>query len=138
MANEISFTSKLSVTKSSVTVTNATSTKTQTMATTAAALHHTVQAVGFAAAEAISTGDVVLTDQHLILLWNRDSTNYVTVTCHKDVSNSATCGIMRPGEPWGPVRAELQTAGYPCFKMQSAVAACNVEVIVCDAGDPAA
>jgi hypothetical protein len=137
MANEISFTAKLTVTKNSASVTQNTSTKTQTMSTTSEKLHHTIQDVG-TSAEDLSTGDVDLTKEYLVLLYNRDATNYVDVICRKDgTPTDVTVGRMRPGEPFGPFRATLQTAGYPKLRLQANTAACDVEVTVTDAGDPA-
>lgn len=134
---DIVWVAKLTLTEGVVTMTNSTSSKNQTRESTLTHVHHTIQAVGFAAAEAVSTGDVVLTKQHIILLQNLDPTNFVTVTGWYDVSTSVVCGILLPGEFFN-TRAELQTAGYPCFKVQADTAACDVEVIVSDAGDPAA
>jgi hypothetical protein len=136
MSNEISLGFKLSVTKSSITIVNATQTKTQNQQTTLAILHHTTQIVG-TSAEALSTGDVSLAAEHWVLLVNRDSTNYVDVIGYKDGANYVIVGRMRPGEPWMG-RLTPQTAGYPCIKLQANTANCNVEVVVAEAGDPAA
>ena len=137
--NEINYTASLRVQKNGVSVQQLTTTKAQTMESTIEKLHHTVQSVGFAANEDLSTGDVDLTKQYLVLLYNRDATNFVSVIVRKDVTpTEVTVGIMLPGEPFGPVRAPAQSGGYPKYRLQAAVAACDVEVTVTDAGDPAA
>ena len=103
MANEITFNASLKGTKNNVSVSPLTTQKVQTMESTLDKLHHTVQAVGFAAAEDLSTGDVDVTKQHCVLLFNRDAANFVTVRIRKDVTpTDVDAGIMRPGEPWGP------------------------------------
>jgi hypothetical protein len=139
MANEITTAFKLSVTKGGVTITNATGTgtKTQTIQSNlTGVVHHTVQSVGHAEAEALSLGDVTLTADHMVLLINRDATNFVTVNANKSADHLAVCGKMLPGESWGPVRLLAQTASYPSITLQADTADCLVEVVACDAGDP--
>lgn len=137
MANEITLTAKLEAKKNAVSISPLTSSKNQTMQSDLTKLHHTVQAVGFAAAEDLSTGDVDLTKQHCILLYNRAAANFVTVYLRKDVTPTDTvAGIMLPGEPFGPIRAPAQAGGYPKYRLQSDTAASDVEVLVSDAGDP--
>ena len=139
MANEIEFKASLTGKKNNVSVAPLTTSKIQTMESTLSLMHHTEQSVGFGAAEDLSTGDVDLTKQYCVLLYNRASANFVTVTARKDVTPTDTVvGIIRPGEPWGPVRMPAQSGGYPKLRMQSDTAASNVEVIVVEAGDPAA
>lgn len=138
MANEITFKASLKGQKNNVSVSQLTDSKIQTMESTVEKLHHTVQSVGSGAAEDVSTGDVDVTKQHCILLYNRSATNFVTVTLRKDATpTDVTAGIMRPGEPFGPIRAPAQAAGYPKYRMQADTATCDVEVTVIDAGDPA-
>lgn len=137
MANEITFTAALRGQKNNVSVSQLTTAKAQTMESTVEKLHHTVQSVGFGAAEDLSVGDVDVTKQHCILLYNRDATNFVTVYVRKDVTPTDTAiGVMLPGEPFGPFRAPAQAGGYPKFRMQADTAACDVEVTVMDAGNP--
>jgi len=100
-------------------------------------MHHTIQSVGSGAKEIPSVGDVDVTKQYGVLLYNRDATNFVTVYVRKDVTPTDTeAGKMLPGEPWGPVRMPAQAAGYPVIYMQADTAACDVEVTVVDLGDP--
>lgn len=138
MANEITFTAKLEAKKNNVSISPLVTSKVQTMESTLTKMHHSVQSVGSGAAEELSVGDVDVTKQHGVLLYNRDAANYVTVRVRKDaVPTDTDVGVMRPGEPWGPVRMPAQAAGYPKIMLQANVAACDVEVLVCDAGDPA-
>jgi len=138
MSSEISLTAKLQSVKASQTFTNQVSTKTQNMKTTLDAGHHTTQNVG-TAKEILSTGDVTLTEEHFVLLYNRDATNFVDVFMRLNVTpTDVQSGRMRPGECYGPVRLMLQTASYPSLWLQANTAACDVEVVVCDGGDPAA
>lgn len=138
MANEITVQAKLTAAKNGASITNATSSKTQTMESTLEKLHHTVQEVG-TSSEAVSLGDVDVSKQHWILLRNLDATNFVTVHIRKDVTPTDTvAGVMLPGESFGPVRAGAQTAGYPHYRTTADTAACPVEVGACDAGNPAA
>lgn len=143
MANEITIQSKLTATKGGSSVTNYTSDFTITMASALSLKSSIDQSVGYSAAEAISTGDVTLTQEHWLQFVNNDATNFVTVEVHKDSSNMAVAGVMLPGEPFGPVRALAQGtspfgAGYPCYKLKADTAACVVTVIACEAGDPTA
>lgn len=139
MPNEITFNASLRAQKNNVSVAQLTTQKVQTMESTIEKLHHTVQSVGSGAAEDVSTGDVDVTKQYCILLYNRDAANFVTVTVRKDVTpTDVDVGIMRPGEPFGPLRAPAQAGGYPKYRMKADTAACDVEVTVIDAGDPAA
>jgi len=138
MSNEISLTSKLQATKNNQTFTNQVSTKTQNMKTTLDAGHHTTQNVG-TSKEILSTGDVTLTEEHFVLLYNRDATNYVDVFMRLNVTpTDVQSGRIRPGECYGPVRLPVQSGGYPSLWLQANTAACDVEVVVCEAGDPAA
>ena len=139
MANEITFTAGLKAQKNNVSVTQLITQKAQTMQSTIEKMHHTVQSVGAGGAENLSTGDVDLTKQYAFLLYNRDAAHFVTVRVRKDATpTDVDVGIMRPGEPFGPVRAPAQAGGYPKYMMQADTAACDVEVTVRDAGDPAA
>lgn len=141
MANEIGFTAKLTVQKSGVTVTQQTSTKTQSMATALTKLHHTVQSVG-TSEESVSVGDVDISnatgDQYLVLFYNRNATNYVEVSVKYAATPSYwVIGVMRPGEPWGPARIpKLDGSSLGGLFLKANTAACDVEVTVCEAGTP--
>lgn len=134
---DIEMTFKLTLNEGVVSMTNAQSSKNQTRESTLDKIHHTIQNVG-TSYEDVSTGDVTLTKQHVMCLMNRDATNFVTVAALKDGSNMAEQFIMLPGECCGPFRLALQSAGYPKLQMKADTAACAVEVLVGDAGDPAA
>jgi|GEM_PF-5379200 hypothetical protein len=137
MANEITLSASLKATKNNVSVAPLTTSKVQTMQSSGSKMHHTVQSVGFAAKEILSVGDVDVTKQYWVLLYNRDATNFVTVYLRKDVTpTDVDAGIILPGEPYGPVRMQLQTGGYPVMYLQADTAACNVEVVVTDGGNP--
>jgi|ERR1051325_6993497 len=138
MGQEITFNASLKGKKNNVSVGPLVTEKVQTMESTLENLHHTVQTVGQAAAEDLSTGDVDLTKQYCVLLYNRDAANFVAVKIRKDVTpTDVEAGVMRPGEPWGPVRMPAQAGGYPKIRLQADTADCPVEVIVVEAGDPA-
>ena len=139
MANEITFTAKLKGAKNNVQVVQTATEKNQTMEAALDKFHHTVQSVGTGGSEDVSTGDVDVTKQYCLLLYNRDAAHFVTVKVRKDATpTDVDVGIMLPGEPFGPLRAPAQAGGYPKYRMQADTAACDVEVTVTDAGDPAA
>ena len=142
MSSEISLTSKLQVTKNAVTVVNAVSTKSQTMAAALEKLHHTVQAIT-TAREAVSLGDVdnsyAAGDEHFVVLYNRGETYNVKVEVKTGASTYQQVGLMRPGEPWGPVRMQkLDVSGYGGLYLTSVTGDADVEVVASEAGDPAA
>ena len=137
--NELTLGASLKAQKNGVSIGQLTTQKVQNMQTTVEKMHHTVQSVGSGAAEDVSTGDIDVTKQYCLLLYNRDAAHFVTVIVRKDATpTDVTAGIMRPGEPFGPVRAPAQVGGYPKYRMQGDTADCDVEVSVTDAGDPAA
>lgn len=139
MANEINFKSQLKASKNNVTVVQSVTEKNQTMEAACDKMHHTVQSAGSGAAEDVSTGDVDLTKQYCLQMYNRDAAHFVTVIIRKDATpTDVVAGIMLPGEPFGPIRCPAQAGGYPKYRIQGDTAACDVEVTVCDAGDPAA
>lgn len=148
MANEISLTAKLSVTANSVTVTNATSTKTQSIdadfdVTNPPALHHTLQEVG-TSEEAVDLGDIDTTnatgDEYMLLLANRDATNYVDVFVKLTEGSPDTykqIGRMRPGEFWAGRMVQATAADdIGGIYLKADTAACQVEVVACEAGVP--
>lgn len=139
MANEISLTFKLSGSKGGTTVTNVSSTKTQSMSSTAVVLANVVQEVGTSREEIdIATIGVDTTDEYMVLLRNMDATNYVIVELEYSSSNYVVAGRMRPGEAWGPVRFPARSGGYPKLHCTANTAGCNVEIVTLEAGDPAA
>ncbi len=136
MANELTLTASLRAQKNNVAVVPLVTSKTQTMESTLTHMLLSVQAVG-TSVEAVATGDVDVTKQYMVLLFNRDATNYVSVSVY-DGTNTIVAGIMLPGEPWGPVRMPAQSGGFPVLRMTANTAACNVECLVSEAGNPSA
>ena len=133
--NALTITSKLQFVKNNQTFTNQVQQKIESSNTAADSGHHTTQAVA-TSAEDVSVGDVDVASEHYVQLRNQDTVNYVDVIFKIDASNSGIAGRMRPGGSFGPVRAIGQTATYPRYQMQANTAACNVEVLVTDAGVP--
>jgi len=81
-------------------------------------------------AEDIDLNDVDPSNEYVVLLTNKDATNYVDVYVRKDATPTDTqVGRMRPGEPWGPVRMPAQSGGYPKLRCIANTASCNVEVV---------
>jgi len=82
--------------------------------------------------EVILTGDIVTSQSYWVRLRNLDATNFVAVEVY-DAVNYTDCGLMYPGEIWGPVR---MTASHTLY-LDADTATCVVEVIAAEAG-PAA
>ena len=142
MANEISITSKLQASKGGVTVVNVTTTKTQTMSTTADDMSEGTQVIP-TSQTALDVGAVDITnatgDEYMVQLYNADSTNFVTVSIKTGAATYATAGIMRPGEFWGPARLpKLDGSGYGGVYLLADTASCRVGKVVVEVGDPAA
>lgn len=141
MANEITIQSKLTATKGGSSVTNYTSDFTISMNTALTKMASVVQGVG-TVREAVELGDVDISnatgDEYWIRLTNNDSTNFVTVEVKTGASTYAVIGKMYAGESWGPVRmAKLDGSGYGGIYLTANTAACDVDVTICEAGDPA-
>jgi type 1 glutamine amidotransferase len=132
MANEISLVSGLTVVKSGVSV-SASRSKVQSMASTCDSVTHLIQDVDFSSAESIAYGDVDPTKECVLMLTNLDDTNYVIIF-HTSVM--PPIAIMRPGESYGPIRVAGGQLGS--LHLQADTAACQVEVVVAEASDPAA
>lgn len=142
MANEITLGFKLQASKNGTTVVNATQTKTQSMASTATAMTHITQAVG-TSREAVELGDVDNSNatggEYIVCLRNMDDTNFCIVELNHGSSAYYQVGLLRPGECWGPVRMQkLDGSGYGGLYLDFDTAAGEIEVIACEAGDPAA
>lgn len=129
MSLEINTSSKLSFDKNGASATNKTTTKAITMQST---LTHGLQGVVSYAAgvkTAIPVTGVDTTKQYLVQLRNLDVTNYVEVTT--DDGATYPC-VMLPGESYGPVRL----AANAVVKVRAHTAACDVDSIAVEAGDP--
>jgi hypothetical protein len=135
MADEISLQYKITASKNDVSIANYKSSKSQTMQSDLSKMHHTIQSILTSSTE-ISTGDIDVTEQHFILFANRDAANFVEIECHKDGSNYAVCAVLRPGEP-ALARWPARSGGYPKPKAKANTQACDVEVLIVEAGDPA-
>ena len=141
MANEITIQSKLTATKGGSSVTNYTSDFTISMNTALTKMANLVQGVG-TVREAVEVGDVDITnatgDEYWIRLTNNDSTNFVTVEVRTGASTYMVVGKMYAGETWGPARLpKLDASGYNGIYLTADTAACDVDVTICEAGDPA-
>lgn len=131
----ITISSNMTATYSGSTVTSATTTDSITesptliAATTILGRHIlNTQTVG-TSREAAYVGDVVTTQSYLVRLRNLDATNYVAVETY-DATNYTDCGIMYPGEIWGPVRMPLSHV----LHLTANTASCQVEVMMAEAG----
>lgn len=132
MANEITVYSNLTHTASGSTVTS--STTSDVINDDSATKRHSliVQDVGFAATEAASVGDVNTAKQYWARLRNLDLNNFVLVYVTSGGSD-VEIGRMNPGETWGPCRMKAVSASNPTLKVKADTAACQVEVIACQA-----
>jgi hypothetical protein len=110
-------------------------TKTQDMDPDATAVRafKNVQAIG-TSAEDVDMQDLTLTEQQKVMFTNKDATNFVDIYVRKDATPTDThVGRIYPSETWGPVRMPAQSGGYPKLRLQADTAACNVEVVACEA-----
>lgn len=132
MPNEITVSSNLTHTANGSTVTSATTTDVVNDDSTAKRHSLIVQDVGFAATEAASVGDVDTSKQYWARLRNLDANNYVLVYITSGGSD-VEIGRMNAGETWGPCRMKAVSSGNPTLKVKANLAACQVEVIACQA-----
>jgi len=87
------------------------------------------QAVG-TAEEPVELLDVSITQQYVVMLTNKDATNYVVVKVETGAATYHIIGRIYPGESWGPVRMPVPASTpYPRLAVLADTAACNVEVI---------
>jgi len=97
-------------------------------ATNARAFSNT-QLVGIAE-EPVALLDVSITQQYVIMLTNKDATNFVTVKVETGASTYHIIGLIYPGESWGPVRMPVPASTpYPRLAVLANTDPCNVEVI---------
>lgn len=122
MANEISVTAKLSVSKGGTTVTNATSTDSIDM--TGTNMLTLVQNIG-TSYEALTLTDIDTASKYFVLLRNKDATNYVEVSFDAGSTYSLR---MDAGELCGP----LPMVAGEQIGCRANTAACEVEVICCE------
>ncbi len=94
--------------------------------------HGTDDTQSYAAATktAVPVAGVDTTKEYFVCLRNQDATNYVEVTTDDGVTYPCR---MRPGECWGPNRM----APNIIVKVKANTAACDVNSVLCEAGDPA-
>jgi hypothetical protein len=122
MANEISITAKLSVSKGGTTVTNATSTDSIDM--TGTNMLTLVQNIG-TSYEALTLTDIDTASKYFVMLRNKDATNYVEVSFDAGSTYSLR---MDAGELCGP----LPMVAGEQIGCRANTAACEVEVICCE------
>ena len=85
-------------------------------------------------AEDVNLLDLTLTEEHIVLFTNKDATNFVDIYVRKDATPTDThVGRIYNTESWGPVRMPAQSGGYPKLRFIADTAACNVEVVACEA-----
>jgi hypothetical protein len=136
MANEVTLNAKLTISKGGASVTNLTSTKSQNIQSTLPGHQiDEVQSVG-TSRTSISLGSIAVASQYFLLLRNQDPTNFVKVEVQSGVATWGVAGFMKPGETFGPVRCAAQSGGYPVYVLTADTAACDVEVVAGEAGDP--
>lgn len=82
------------------------------------------------AEEPVELLDVSIAQQYVVMLTNKDATNYVVVKVEVSAAAYHIIGRIYPGESWGPVRMPIPASTpYPRLAVQANTAACNVEVI---------
>ena len=105
--------------------------KTQSLLANASAIRafSNTQAVG-TSTEPVDLLDVSIADQYVIMLTNKNATNFVVVKVEVSAAAYHIIGRIYPGESWGPVRMPIPASTpYPRLAVQANTAACNVEVI---------
>ena len=122
MANEISITAKLSVSKGGTAVTNFTSTDSIDM--TGTNMLTVVQNIG-TSYEALTLTDIDTAAKYFVMLRNKDATNYVEVSFDAGSTFSLR---MEPGELCGP----LPMVAGEQIGCRANTAACEVEVVCCE------
>ena len=131
MANEINIISGFTASKGGVAV-SLSGNKTTSMATTANNLIHTVQDVG-TSPENVQLGDISTADEYMVALKNLDSTAYIDVDFYSGDASSQV--RIRPGETSGPFR--MKPVDINTLRVRSSAGTIMMEVIACEAGDPA-
>jgi len=145
MANEITLTARLAVSKNGMTVQNATYTKTQSIESTITypRKQNADQVVG-TSDEALALGDIDITNatgkDYMVLLRNQDAAAIVEVKVKSAATPTYTViGRMYPGETWGPCRMEkLDASDLGGIYLDSDTADTPVEVVASEVGDPTA
>ncbi len=129
MASEINLTSNLSVAKGGTSVASATSTLTTNMQSSLNNMIDTTQTLTAAADTAVTLGSIATATDYIVRLRNQDATNYVEVSIDGGLTYHMK---MMPGEFWGPVRIE----GGNVVHAKANTAACIIEIVACEAGNP--
>ena len=82
------------------------------------------------AEEPVALLDVSIAQQYVVMLTNKDATNYVVVKVEVSAAAYHIIGRIYPGESWGPVRMPVPASTpYPRLAVLADTADCNVEVI---------
>ena len=88
------------------------------------------QLVLHTADEVVELLDVSITQQYVVMLTNKDATNYVVVKVEVSAAAYHIIGRIYPGESWGPVRMPVPASTpYPRLAVRADTGSCNVEVI---------
>jgi len=144
MADEINLQFGLSAARDGIQIGNTTDKKVQNMQTTLGGAMQTRSQFVTAKAD-VDLGDIVnhgtgnVDNDYFLLLINAGQTD-VNVYVQKDAGTDVLDSIMKPGEPYGPMRKTKQTAGYPKTRVESAAAGnpvVKIEIDATEAGDPA-
>lgn len=136
MANEITITSRLAANKGGNSVSNATSSFTLSMDTAASNMYHSNINVTTTAAIP-SMGSVDTSKDYWLWARNTDTTSVITLS--SDSGGSNKMGMMKPGEPWGPVRILGGVSVYFDADVATSVtglAGNGVEIIAVEVKDP--
>lgn len=143
MSDELTIQSSLAASKGGESVSSTTTSKTQTMSSTAVNMAGHTQEIG-TSEEAIDLVDVdnanATGDEYWLRLRNMDATHFVDV--YAKIAATPTywhIGRMRPGESWGPNRLpKLDGSSLGGIFAKADTAACLISVEAAEAGDPAA
>lgn len=112
-----------------ISVGNAVKTQSLLANTSAIRAFSNTQAVG-TSNEPVDLLDVSIADQYVIMLTNKNATNFVVVKVEVSAAVYHIIGRIYPGESWGPVRMPVPASTpYPRLAMQADSSACDVEVV---------
>jgi transcription antitermination factor NusG len=82
------------------------------------------------AEEPVELLDVSIAQQYVVMLTNKDATNYVVVKVEVSAAAYHIIGRIYPGESWGPVRMPMPASTpYPRLAVEANAGACDVEVV---------
>jgi len=132
MANEINIIAGLTASKSGVNA-SMSGNMTTSMSTTSDSLIHLIQDVT-TGAEDVELGDINTAAEYIVALRNLDSEAYIDVDFYSgDTSQQAR---IRAGETLGPIR--MLPVDMNTLRVKASAGTVQMEVIACEAGNPAA